>query len=78
MPLRRREAQGPKYRRYRGNGQAEVGEFEELEGEFGFDVDGEVADAVIEIMTFAVALHDVGEFGVVDVVHLINHNINWR
>lgn len=53
-----------------GHGQAEVGELEELERELVLDGDGQVAEAVIEVVALAVAQEDVGELGVVDVVYL--------
>ena len=54
------------------DGETEVGEFEELEGELGFDVYGEVEDAVVEVVALAVALHHVGELWAVDIMDLVD------
>ena len=43
-----------------GHREAEVRELEELDGELGLDVHGHVQKAVVEVVAFAVALHDVG------------------
>ena len=53
-----------------GHGEPKVGELEELDRELGLDVHGHVHDAVVEVVALAIALHDVRELGVVDIVHL--------
>ena len=54
----------------RGHRKSKIGEFEELESNLVFDRDGKGTQRVVEVVTFAVALHHVGEFRVVDVVYL--------
>jgi hypothetical protein len=60
----------PKCCRDTGHGKTEVGKFEELEGKFVFNTDRHVGNAVVEVVTFTVALNHVGELRVIDVMHL--------
>lgn len=59
-----------KCRGYPCHRKTEVGKFEEFEGKFVFDTDRHVSYAMIEVVTFAVALHHVGELWVIDIMDL--------
>ena len=59
-----------KCRRKASHGKPQIGKLKEFEGKLSFDVDGKVEQAMVEVVAFAIALHDVCEFGIINVVNL--------
>jgi len=59
----------PEHARDQGHGYAKICVLKELEGEFRFHVDGEVAYTVVEVVGLAITLHHVSKLWVINVVH---------